>query len=500
MKNWKHLFEDKILDRGYFLTDDVEIIKRNDEKVTATVSGTLDYKTQITFDDGLVGDMYCSCPYFEIDNCKHLAALLYVLEEGDDVAVEEEDFTELFNSVNDDDLRQFIYSELENDKELLNRFKLKFSNTINSDYYRTKLDKICFRDNNRYAINDFLTHDMHFLLDKNEYELVLELLDYVFPYIKEWWNFWEDYGSDGNMEEFRDITELLINTPVHDDVFEWLGDLIYYIPDDDHMDELIELYFTEFESIDEMKAKEKLSDKLYDKTQNVKWIKIKIDLMEKLDYPLDDINDFRKDYLEYEVIIDQYIDSTQGSEKERLLIKAIGQFRYNEKYKVQLKDYYLANKDCGKYLKLLEEMVFTYPNIEYYKEYEKHYKGDWTLKRREILENHCEVNHFLNECFAHEKRYDLLINNVHTLWDLNDYRDVLVKDYSDEVIRKYSKIAIGKAQKSGPPKHYREIAEILKIIRKIPGGADKVEIIVENFKEEYKRRPRMLKELRNAGF
>lgn len=500
MKNWKYLFEDKILDRGYWYTDNVEIIRRNDEKVTSTVSGTLDYKTEITFDDGLVDDMYCSCPYFEIDNCKHLAALLYVLEEEDEITVEGEDFTELFNSVSDDDLRQFIYSELENDHELLNRFKLKFSNTINSDYYRTKLDKICFRDDNRYAINDFLTHDMHFLLDKKEYELVLELLDYVFPYIKEWWNYWEDYGSDGNMEEFRDIAELLVNTSVHDELFEWLGDLIYAIPDDGHMDELIELYFTEFESIDELKAKEKLSDKLYRRTQNVKWIKIKIDLMEKLNYSLSDINDFRKDYLEYEVIMDQYIDSTQGSEKECLLIKAIDQFRYNEKYKVQLKDYYYSNKSFDEYLKLLDEMVFEYPNIEYYKEYEQHYNGDWTLKRREILEKHCEVNYFINECFAYEQRYDLLVDNIHTLWDLNAYREVLVKDYPDELIRKYSEIAIGKAQKSGPPKHYREIAEILKTIKGIPGGDDKVKAMVENFKAEYKRRPRMLKELRNAGF
>lgn len=130
MKNWHYLFEDKILGRGLSYMEDVEIDFRSDEKVTATVWGTEEYKTEITFDDGFVDEMYCSCPYFDIDNCKHLAALLFVLDENkkqDKPPVKKEDFTELFNSISSDDLNDFLFSELENDSELLNRFKLRFS-------------------------------------------------------------------------------------------------------------------------------------------------------------------------------------------------------------------------------------------------------------------------------------------------------------------------------------------------------------------------------------
>ena len=51
MNNWEFLFEKKILDRGYFITDDVEIVNRSLRKVSAVVSGTFDYDVEISFDE-----------------------------------------------------------------------------------------------------------------------------------------------------------------------------------------------------------------------------------------------------------------------------------------------------------------------------------------------------------------------------------------------------------------------------------------------------------------
>lgn len=499
MQNWQHLFEDKILDRGYFYTDQVKITFRDDKKVIAKVRGTRDYHAEIRFDEGLIDEMFCSCPYFERANCKHLAALFYVLEESNEVDDVKEDFSELFNSVRIDDLKEFLFEELETNDELLNKFKLRFSEDVNATYYKSKLSEICFEEENRYLINDFLSEDIHFLLEKNEYELVFDLLKTVFPHICDWWYYWEDYGSDGNMEEFKDILEILINTEVRCEVFEWLGDLIYSIPNDYHMDDLIDLYFEEFTTYEELYKKEKLSVKLFEKTRDIKWIKIKIDLMGKLNYFPSEIDEFRRQYTSHEEIMQQYIDSTCGSEKEELLKEAINQFEYNEKYVVQLKNYYKMNND-EKYLKVLEDLVFEYPDFEYFKEFKENFTGNWVQKREEIFKKHCDNQSYLNECYAEEELFDLLIKNIHSLWDLNEYREVLVRDYSDELIEMYSGIAQKMAMKSGPPKHYQEIAEILKIIYNLPNGEDAAINLVEDFKREYKRRPRMLQALKNTGF
>lgn len=495
------MFEDRILARGRSYTDEVEITQREDGKVTAVVSGTEDYDVEITFDEGLIDDMHCSCPYFDIDNCKHLAALLYVLEDEDEeeTVVENEDFKELFDSVSDEDLKDFLFNQLEEDSRLLNRFKLEFSNKIDAGYYRSKLFDICFEDDNRGSINGFLSKDMYFLMEKGEYGLVLDLLDDVFPYVMDWWNYWEDYGSDGNMEGIRDIACELINTPVHEDLFEWLGDLIYAIPSDDHMDDLIDLYFAEFKTKEELEEKLALTEKLYRKTQKVRWIAIKIDLMGKLGYSDSEINDFRKDYLDSEEIMKQYISVSHGSKKEELLLRAISQFEYNREYKVQLKDYYLEI-GSDRYNGVLEDLVFSYPEIEYFREFKACFNGDWEVKRSEIFDRYRDSNWYLNECYAEEGLCDLLIANISQPWELDEYYDVLVEDYSSELIEKYSVIAINMASRSGTPKYYEKIAGILKVILDIPGGKDRAVEIAKDFKVKYKRRPRMLQVLREAGF
>ena len=74
--------------------------------------------------------MSCTCPYFERDNCKHLAALLYYLEECEDDEIEDDDIDELFNSVDDEKLNEFLLEELHGNWELRNRFRLKFSQKI----------------------------------------------------------------------------------------------------------------------------------------------------------------------------------------------------------------------------------------------------------------------------------------------------------------------------------------------------------------------------------
>ena len=89
MKNWKKLFSKTILDRGYeyYLEGAVENIDKEDDVISATVSGTELYKVEIYLDKGEVNDMECDCPYAEGGNyCKHMAAVLYEFEDaGSDI-------------------------------------------------------------------------------------------------------------------------------------------------------------------------------------------------------------------------------------------------------------------------------------------------------------------------------------------------------------------------------------------------------------------------------
>ena len=83
--DWQHKFASRILERGenYYIDGAVQSMKWNGKKISATVSGTETYKVKITVSDGVVGDMSCSCPYADVDNCKHMAAVLFAASEDD---------------------------------------------------------------------------------------------------------------------------------------------------------------------------------------------------------------------------------------------------------------------------------------------------------------------------------------------------------------------------------------------------------------------------------
>jgi non-specific serine/threonine protein kinase len=81
---WNKHFSEKIRRRGYSYFKDnlVKNLSITDNKVKAVVHGSKRYKVEIEFSNMLEPIvMYCTCPYFETDNCKHLAAVLYAIND-----------------------------------------------------------------------------------------------------------------------------------------------------------------------------------------------------------------------------------------------------------------------------------------------------------------------------------------------------------------------------------------------------------------------------------
>lgn len=81
---WFGLFENQIVERGfdYYKNDLVHELYKIPGGYHAFVEGTKTYDITIYLDDTEVGGMSCTCPYFcQHDVCKHLAAVLFAIEE-----------------------------------------------------------------------------------------------------------------------------------------------------------------------------------------------------------------------------------------------------------------------------------------------------------------------------------------------------------------------------------------------------------------------------------
>lgn len=88
--DWQEEFTPLILMRGrkYFEAGNVHRIQRSGNAYIAQVAGTEDYEVEISIDEEGIEEMLCTCPYARGDNCKHMAAVLFALD-NEGVYVEE---------------------------------------------------------------------------------------------------------------------------------------------------------------------------------------------------------------------------------------------------------------------------------------------------------------------------------------------------------------------------------------------------------------------------
>ena len=121
LQEWKTRFAPRILRRGeeYYADGAVGALEWDGETLSAAVWGTEKYTVEIDISDGRVDDMYCSCPYAEEDNCKHMAAVLF--------AASEDGFPAARKPSEDVTLKDAVQALSEPDaKELLWKFARKY--------------------------------------------------------------------------------------------------------------------------------------------------------------------------------------------------------------------------------------------------------------------------------------------------------------------------------------------------------------------------------------
>ena len=199
---WKHLFQDHILGRGldYFICNLVTNVYVKDNIIEATVYGTEEYKVEIVKKNDEIIELSCNCPYADGgNNCKHMAAVLFYLEDKERVLKIEDIETSITKLVKEADsvlVEDFLIDILKNDEKLLNRFKSRLQCDISPADMKRYKDQVnsIFR---RYAghhdfvdyknawgfiseLEEILDNDIQAMVDNNQLEEAFELTNYIF--------------------------------------------------------------------------------------------------------------------------------------------------------------------------------------------------------------------------------------------------------------------------------------------------------------------------------
>lgn len=342
MKNWKALFPITILERGfdYYESGAVTHIITSKNKIHASVEGTKNYDVNIKIENGKILDMQCSCPYAEDGSyCKHMAAVLYEVEQNGNGKFQDEEQTDLvreqelediIREIPEEEVRELLLEQVNADERLKKRILVQYAKEIGEKQMiclKKELDRIVYRYADRYgfidwhnahsyarAMQEFLGDNVETLIQQGNLMQAFELTNAVF--IKVGNQDMDD--SDGETELLAEVCceywEMILNNcseSEKEQMFSWFeknhsaGIVIDYM--EEYMDSFM---MNEFCDGNFLRRKLAMLDEQIEKAENQKgddnsWslqnelknnILKRLEIMEKLHYSKEEIHNYKKKY------------------------------------------------------------------------------------------------------------------------------------------------------------------------------------------------------------
>lgn len=541
---WKHLFQDHILGRGldYFIRNLVENVYVKDNIIEATAYGTEEYKVEIVKKDDEIIELSCNCPYADSgNNCKHMAAVLFYLEDKERALKIEDIETSITKLVKEADsvlVEDFLIDIMKNDEKLLNRFKSRlqcdispadmkrYKNQINSIFrrYAGHHDFVDYKNAWGFIseLEEVLDNDIQAMVDNNQLEEAFELTNYIF--IKVGNQYMDD--SDGGTGEIANNClqiwqEILYKCDIKlkREMFNWFiahldGSVI------DYMEDYIERFI-----FDNFKEEEFLENKLifldneineYKKDKD-SWLSSfrlgelalhRIEILETKNVDQNKIEEYCKENLEINQVRKYYIEICINKKDYDMATKLLREGKDKEKdrpgivtnYSLKLKDLYKQIGEQKLYEEELWSLVLNYKagDVELYKELKSIYTDKEWMKEREIVFSKLSPNRGIDKLYELEGLYERLIElvlNSHGLYMVMEYEAILKDIYPKELLNKYENTVKAMATNTSSRAHYREIVSILRRMKKYPKGKEKVSEIVSDWRLRYRNRPAMMDEL-----
>ena len=559
MNYWKDLFREHILARGeaYYYEGAVQDLEKTEHGYHAMVEGTEDYEVDIELEDGQICEMYCTCPYADDgNNCKHMAAVLYEIEEqeeadslteGSGSDQSKEELKEIIEKIPEMELRSFVKQLAGQDNEIRNTLMTRYAVRIDEkQMHRLKqgVDQIVWEYGDRSGFIDYqnawdFTHEMtgyltdkvDTLMERSCWRQAFELTNYVFQTIG---NIGMD-DSDGGTSQVANTCydkwkEILENCTeeVRDEMFTWFTSHLscnYMI---DYMEEYVEEFLAnEFRNREMLEKKLKYLDEMierqtssteFGKTWSVRYgfennILKRLEIMNQLGYPEKEIREYRRKHWRFSAVrgleIQENIERGELDEAIRLLGESKELDRAYPgliaRYCEQLISIYETQSDEKSYKEELAYYVLRCPqhNLAYIQKLKAVCtEQEWEQYREQILQNHMNYN-VIYPLMEAEGMYERMLDCLKReefILNVDKYEKVLKEKFPEQIRDIYISYLQKEAARAGNRNRYREMMQYLKKICRYPDGKEKAAEIAGNWRALYYRRSAMMDELRKAGF
>lgn len=553
--DFEELFEEKILKRGYsyYLDDSVHDVTKNDNCYEGLVYGTEIYEVQVEIDEeGNVEDMDCDCPYAEENNCKHMAALLYYIEndgkiESKKIIRNTDNFDKIVDRISENEMKEFVLAKLYENSNFQNEFRSHFvqyfektpkkvyERRISQSVYQAIGRKgfIEYNETDRFSdpMYDYI-QEANNLIKHKEYQAPFWIASLILEELPDL----PIDDSDGTtsyiesecVEVIEKILDKCKSESIINEIFNWIIESIKNDTLGDYSDgieKILDEYFIENKFINErLKIIDTKIQKLnqekdhYSEYKLESLIKTKIALLYQLGMDKEALETI-KDNICFvpirKMLIDKEKENGNIDQVEKLLKEGMnialkrghsGTVTY---YIEELLSIYEKQNNNEKYKDLVQETLFKYSraSFKYYKKLKELYtKEQWKNKRDSIikeLESDGEGYHRddLRQIYIEEQYYDKLFHSVMTtpLFEIVvRYEKYLKKDFEKQLLEEYQKIVDEKSRFTGK-RNYEEVRKILQHMKTLKDGEKFVEKMIEEYKIKYANRRLMLEELDKIG-
>ena len=549
LHEWKTRFAPQILRRGedYYADDALDSLKWDGETVTATVWGTEKYTVEIDITDGRVDGMYCSCPYAEEDNCKHMAAVLFAVSEDDFPAHEQQpqrtDDTSLKDAVESlsaPDMRALLWKFVRKYPDIAEQVMLKSAGRVTdaqieawekqiaslAKKYADRDGYIEYRDARSYI------RDLKVLLR----EKVPVLLECAMP--------WEAFeltrkvlseasgadmdDSDGGVgglwwtcaEHWKAILPRMTLEERHK-MFDWFEtNYRRWAVSNEILDNFLfgdsapDAAFSEPEflrrKLELLDAQiEKASEDSYEMRN---YISYRLDTMKKLSMNPDEIERYMWEHYKIQSVRERLVEEAIQENRLEDAVKILSDSKKIDAKRPGLVDEYSEKlielyRQLNRTEELRAELMFLIGNAQQQNlRYVKMLKDitpqeQWSELRERLLPLKT-LSWVRGEILEMDGLYERLFRYAtsgKSMVFMDKFAGILGEKYPKETLKFYVD-CLREEMKGATQKNYRELVKRLKRLGRLPGGEEAATRIAQEWRTTYYRRRSLLQELKNQGF
>ena len=495
--DFEEYFDSHILSRGksYYKENRILDIWCQQDLVTAYIDGSEIYRIELRINDEELNGFYCSCPYSEGGEymCKHIAAVLYYLEENDIPELEITDKKQVKQDRNKSELSKIcdgMNYELRNISD-----RNGFVNYYNGRYFVDLISNV----------SDYIDG----FIDNEEYENAFELIKYTYRFIK-------DTFMDGSNGEFQNslylinesASKLLYNDEYFDIFLDYTEDITSNNTLDDFSDSPLHAFILYVHDKDSAKKVVKILDEIELSTYGIfvnqisDKISLTYDFIDK-DEAINMCYENIEQFVVKELLIEYLKKDNKIDEIIRILKDDIKNHARKNRAYDKLLDIYDEYFKLEEKKKLLHEVIIETNSFARYKELKNMYsESEWNSIKESIISK-IDPNkiYLLEKIYAEEKEIDKLfelLKENSDISELAEYQDILKDKYSKELLIFYRKQIIELSKRVSDRNSYYGLCRYIGLMRELDKSDDFIFDMLKEMYPNYRSKRAFKEEIMNV--